>query len=245
MYDRQYYFLVRHNEEKVIYFLLLGRKERQPSTEDDTQAISSHRHNGNTHSLLSSAPSSSPSTWYVSDPPRKRVDSATAPSTSSLYLNTRGRSHSIGSAGEQQTDTHTHLHETCCKNLNVCVGLDSTSSTRQTRVNSVATPTYNPSAAGYYTYSSPSSRTRKTSYALGDTASLTLPVCHILLLVWLHLNPLPPFTAWCFATATGVTVETKVVSDNEDLHGVATVSPPTPGRSSRVADGNQHPHPYL
>jgi BR serine/threonine kinase len=121
-----------HNEEKVIYFLLLGRKERQPSTEDDTQAISSHRHN---------------------DPPRKRVDSATAPSTSSLYLNTRGRSHSIGSAG-----------------------LDSTSSTRQTRVNSVATPTYNPSAAGYYTYSSPSSRTRKTSYALGDTASLTLPL---------------------------------------------------------------------
>ena len=36
----------RHNEEKVVYFLLLSRKERQPSTEDDTQAIGTHQQPG-------------------------------------------------------------------------------------------------------------------------------------------------------------------------------------------------------
>ena len=235
MYDRQYYFLVRHNEEKVIYFLLLGRKERQPSTEDQTQAISSHHHNGNTHSSPSSAPSSSPSTWCQilrgreltlprrPPPPLSTSTTEDVPIPSALLVSSQ--------------HTHTHTSSPSNQKSPTSEGLDSTSSTRQTRVNSVATPTYNPSAAGYYTYSSstpPSSRTRKTSYAPGDTApsSLTLPVGHLHLLEWLHLNPLPPFTAWCFATATGVTMETKVVSDDEDLHGVATVSPPTPGRSS-------------
>jgi BR serine/threonine kinase len=137
-----------HNEEKVVYFLLLERKERQPSTEDDAQAVSSHPHH---------------------DPPRKRVDSATAQTSASLYLS-RGRSQSIGSAG-----------------------LD-TSFIRQTRVNSVATPTYSPSAAGYYTYNPsstpPSSRPRKTSYAPGDTLpppSLTLP---------LAMSPQQPGSPW-------------------------------------------------
>lgn len=63
-------------------------------------------------------------------------------------------------------------------------GLDSIP-TRQTRVGSVATPTYNPSAAGYYTYTTstpPSSRGRKTSYAPGDNGSATmhLPVSTLL-----------------------------------------------------------------
>ena len=36
----------RHNEEKVVYFLLLGRKERQPSMEDETRAIGSRHERG-------------------------------------------------------------------------------------------------------------------------------------------------------------------------------------------------------
>lgn len=122
-----------HNEEKVVYFLLLGRKERQPSMEDETRAIGSR---------------------HERDPPRKRVDSTSS--------NLRVRSHSIGSA----------------------VGLDSFPS-RQTRHNSLATPTYSPSMSGYCTYTTftpPASRGhRKTSYATGDTgpnvsATLHLPI---------------------------------------------------------------------
>ena len=64
------------------------------------------------------------------------------------------------------------------------VGLDSFPS-RQTRHNSLATPTYSPSMSGYCTYTTftpPASRGhRKTSYATGDTgpnvsATLHLPV---------------------------------------------------------------------
>ena len=39
--------------------------------------------------------------YCVTDPPRKRVDSATTQATSNLYL-ARGRSQSIGSAGQRR-----------------------------------------------------------------------------------------------------------------------------------------------
>lgn len=124
-------------------------------------------------------------------------------------------------------------------------GLDSIP-TRQTRVGSVATPSYNPSAAGYYTYTTstpPSSRGRKTSYAPGDNGSATmhLPVSTLSLHSWMfitcmcsHVN----FIAYWSITATWITMETKALSDNEDIYGLSKIPPKEIGWSSGVTHGN-------